>query len=148
MCGRLSIRGKCVTGASRACSQENVRISFIHDYNTSCHYKTPAVRLASVSQSLFRYDMGCYEISLGDTIGVGTPQHVRRMLDAVMQHVPASSLAIHCHDTYGMALANIYTALQVSIRQLPASIFFAFHNVLHCCVSEWRVLTSLSFVLN
>ena len=57
--------------------------------------------------------MGCYEISLGDTIGVGTPRHVRSMLTAVMKHVPVSSLAIHCHDTYGQALANIYTALQV-----------------------------------
>ena len=60
-----------------------------------------------------RYDMGCYEISLGDTIGVGTPRHVRSMLTEVMKHVPVSSLAIHCHDTYGQALANIYTALQV-----------------------------------
>jgi hydroxymethylglutaryl-CoA lyase len=61
------------------------------------------------------YDMGCYEISLGDTIGVGTPGAMQAMLSEVVRHVPLSALAVHCHDTYGQALANIYAALQVNI---------------------------------
>lgn len=62
--------------------------------------------------------MGCYEISLGDTIGVGTPGVMKEMLSAVMHEVPVAALAVHCHDTYGQALANILMALQV-IRACP-----------------------------
>lgn len=57
--------------------------------------------------------MGCYEISLGDTIGVGTPGSMFKMLQSVMKEVPTNALAVHCHDTYGQALPNILTALQV-----------------------------------
>lgn len=59
------------------------------------------------------YSMGCYEISLGDTIGVGTPGLMKDMLTAVMHEVPVAALAVHCHDTYGQALANTLVALQV-----------------------------------
>lgn len=59
-------------------------------------------------------DMGCYEISLGDTIGIGTPGTMRAMLEAVLDVVPVERIAVHCHDTYGQALVNILTALQVS----------------------------------
>lgn len=58
--------------------------------------------------------MGCYEISLGDTIGVGTPGAMKDMLSAVTHEVPLSALAVHCHDTYGQALANTLVALQVT----------------------------------
>nr|XP_060471769.1 3-hydroxymethyl-3-methylglutaryl-CoA lyase, cytoplasmic isoform X4 [Panthera onca] len=68
-------------------------------------------KVTEVSKRL--YGMGCYEISLGDTIGVGTPGSMKRMLESVMKEVPPSALAVHCHDTYGQALANILTALQV-----------------------------------
>lgn len=64
--------------------------------------------------------MGCYEISLGDTIGVGTPGTMKDMLSAVMYEVPVAALAVHCHDTYGQALANTLMALQV-IRACPFS---------------------------
>lgn len=57
--------------------------------------------------------MGCYEISLGDTIGVGTPGSMKKILESVMKEIPPRALAVHCHDTYGQALANILTALQV-----------------------------------
>lgn len=60
--------------------------------------------------------MGCYEISLGDTIGVGTPGSMREMLEVVSREVPVGALAVHCHDTYGQALANILVALQVSLQ--------------------------------
>jgi len=59
--------------------------------------------------------MGCYEISLGDTIGIGTPGTIRAMLQEVMEVVPVENLALHCHDTYGQALSNILTALEVYI---------------------------------
>merc|ERR1719369_774633 len=59
------------------------------------------------------YDMGCYEISLGDTIGVGTPGTIKAMLEEVMKVIPLERLAVHCHDTYGQALANILTAVQM-----------------------------------
>ena len=58
--------------------------------------------------------MGCYEISLGDTIGVATPGSSRAMLNEVMLHIPVKKLAVHFHDTYGQALANILTSLEVS----------------------------------
>lgn len=62
------------------------------------------------------FKMGCYEISLGDTIGIGTPGSIRAMLQEVLEMVPAENLALHCHDTYGQALSNILTALEVSIK--------------------------------
>jgi len=65
-----------------------------------------------VSRSL--YEMGCYEIVLGDTIGVGTPGAMVALLTEVSKHIPMSCLAVHCHDTYGQALANIFAALQVT----------------------------------
>ena len=58
--------------------------------------------------------MGCYEISLGDTIGIGTPGSMRKLIGVVSQAVPVNKLAVHCHDTYGQALANIFAALQVN----------------------------------
>ena len=57
--------------------------------------------------------MGCYEISLGDTIGVGTPGSMSLLLSEIAEELPTACLAVHCHDTYGQALANILTAVQV-----------------------------------
>ncbi|WP_174875820.1 hydroxymethylglutaryl-CoA lyase [Vogesella oryzae] len=77
-------------------------------------------KVAEVARAL--YNMGCYEISLGDTIGVGTPNKVTAMLDAVTEVVPVAKLAGHFHDTYGMAIANIHTALQAGVRTFDSSI--------------------------
>lgn len=66
--------------------------------------------------------LGCYEISLGDTIGVGTPGAVRRLLDHLRRDFPTSALAMHCHDTYGQALANVVTALDYGISTVDASV--------------------------
>jgi len=68
------------------------------------------------------YKMGCYEISLGDTIGVGTVASVQKMLQAVVAKVPTEKLAVHFHDTYGQALTNIYTALQQGIKVVDSAI--------------------------
>lgn len=66
--------------------------------------------------------LGCYEVSLGDTIGIGTPGSVDKMITTVMQTVPASKLAGHFHDTYGQALANILVALQHGIAVIDSSV--------------------------
>lgn len=76
--------------------------------------------VARVSAQLFA--MGCYEISLGDTIGVGTPGQTRQMIDAVVREVPVSQLAGHFHDTYGMAIANIYAALESGMQVFDSSV--------------------------
>jgi len=68
------------------------------------------------------YSMGCYEISLGDTIGVGTPGQMQRVLREVFSTVPAANVAVHCHDTYGQALANIFAALQMGIAVVDAAV--------------------------
>lgn len=68
------------------------------------------------------YEAGCYEISLGDTIGVGTPFKTQDMLNAVMKDVPVSALALHMHDTYGQALANIYAGLQMGVAAVDSSV--------------------------
>lgn len=65
--------------------------------------------------------MGCDQISLGDTVGTGTPVRIARMLDATLNHLPASKLAAHFHDTYGQALANLYQALQMGISVIDSS---------------------------
>lgn len=76
--------------------------------------------VARVAKALL--DMGCYEISLGDTIGVGTPDKVNAMLDAVLAAVPADKLAVHFHDTYGQALTNIYVALSRGIAVIDSAV--------------------------
>jgi len=67
------------------------------------------------------WDLGCYEISLGDTIGVGTPTKAKEMLRAVAANVPAARLAMHFHDTYGQALANLYAGLEEGVRVIDAA---------------------------
>ncbi|KAI7827166.1 hydroxymethylglutaryl-CoA lyase [Gamsiella multidivaricata] len=86
-----------------------------------CPYEGPISpkKVAEVSKKL--YEMGCYEISLGDTIGVGTPGTFQDLLEAVSQGVPVKALAVHCHDTYGQALANIHCALDMGVRVVDSS---------------------------
>ncbi len=76
--------------------------------------------VARVAQALSA--MGCYEVSLGDTIGVGTPGRTLAMLDAVARVVPIGQLAGHFHDTYGQALANIYAALERGVAVFDSSV--------------------------
>lgn len=66
--------------------------------------------------------MGCYEISLGDTIGTGSPASTHKMLSAVLKKVPLDKVAVHFHDTYGQALANILTALQMGVGVVDSSV--------------------------
>ncbi len=76
--------------------------------------------VAAVAEKL--YAMGCYEISLGDTIGVGTPRKIRAMIEAVAKKVPIGKLAGHYHDTYGQALANIYASLELGVKTFDTSV--------------------------
>ena len=76
--------------------------------------------VADVADRLFR--LGCYEISLGDTIGTGTPVETRSLIQAVSQKVPMDQIAGHFHDTYGQALANIWASLDCGVRTFDATI--------------------------
>lgn len=76
--------------------------------------------VARVAGELF--GMGCFEVSLGDTVGVGTPRRVAAMLAAVAAEVPVVSVAIHAHDTYGQALANVLTALELGVAVVDSSV--------------------------
>ncbi|CUK00056.1 Hydroxymethylglutaryl-CoA lyase YngG [Shimia thalassica] len=89
---------------------------------TDCPYDgaTPPAEVAKVAKALL--DMGCYEISLGDTIGQGTPETISAMLDAVLQVVPANMLAGHYHDTAARALVNIEASLEKGLRVFDAAV--------------------------
>jgi len=80
-----------------------------------CPYEGPIKPEAVAQVAKQLVDLGCYEISLGDTIGVGTPVKSQRMLSAVAADVPMPKLAVHFHDTYGQALANIHACLELGV---------------------------------
>ncbi|MDW7748783.1 hydroxymethylglutaryl-CoA lyase [Halomonas sp.] len=77
-------------------------------------------KVAEVSKAL--YEMGCYEVSLGDTIGTGTPLKAKRMIEAVSRDIPMDKLAAHFHDTYGQALANLYAVMEEGIAVVDSSV--------------------------
>jgi len=87
-----------------------------------CPYQgeVPLADVVRVARVL--YAMGCYEISLGDTIGIGTPLKARAMLRAVAAEVPMSALAVHFHDTYGQALANVLACLEEGVYVVDAAV--------------------------
>jgi hydroxymethylglutaryl-CoA lyase len=76
--------------------------------------------VASIAKELFA--MGCYEISLGDTIGVGTAGQIKNLIEAVAQNVPLDKLAVHMHDTCGQALTNIYASLEKGVGVVEAQL--------------------------
>ena len=87
-----------------------------------CPYEgdVPAEKVAEVAQAL--YDLGCYEVSLGDTIGTGTPGRTKAMIEACARRVPIERLAGHYHDTYGQALANIYASMELGVATFDSSV--------------------------
>ncbi len=87
-----------------------------------CPYQGKVASAAVSDVAWALYEMGCYEISLGDTIGVGTPGATREMLEAVARRVPLKKLAGHYHDTYGMAIANIYASMELGVAVFDASV--------------------------
>jgi len=107
---------------AEAARQNGIRVRGYVSCVLGCPYQgeVPPAAVAEVAARLA--EMGCYEISLGDTIGVGTPASVARMLDEVTLLVPVERLAGHYHDTYGMALANIYASLERGVAVFDASV--------------------------
>ncbi|MEF1249855.1 hydroxymethylglutaryl-CoA lyase [Vibrio owensii] len=89
---------------------------------SDCPYDgiTKPEQVARVANLLM--ELGCYEVSLGDTIGTGTPIRIAKMLEAVQVKVPTDKLAVHFHDTWGQALANIYQALTMGINTIDSSV--------------------------
>lgn len=88
---------------------------------TDCPYSGPVAPTAVADVATALLDMGCYEISLGDTIGAGTPETISAMLEAVLERVPAAQLAGHYHDTNNRALENIEVSLRYGLRTFDAA---------------------------
>jgi hydroxymethylglutaryl-CoA lyase len=86
-----------------------------------CPYEGEIKPQAVVDVAKVLSDLGCYEISLGDTIGVGTPLKARQLVRAVAGHVPMANLAMHFHDTYGQALANLYAGMEEGCRVIDSA---------------------------
>lgn len=87
-----------------------------------CPYEGPVTPEAVARISKDLWDLGCFEISLGDTIGIGTPAKAKAMLEAVAAELPMESLAVHFHDTYGQALANILACLELGVATVDGSV--------------------------
>ena len=100
----------------------NVRVRGYISCVVGCPYEGDinAETVAQIAQTLI--ELGCYEISLGDTIGVGTPASITTMLELVSRATGTNKLALHCHDTYGQALSNIYASLQLGIQTIDSSV--------------------------
>jgi hydroxymethylglutaryl-CoA lyase len=105
-----------------AAKSSNVKVRGYVSCVLGCPYEgeIQPERVAEVASAL--YEMGCYEVSLGDTIGTGTPGRTQAMIEACAKRVPLEKLAGHYHDTYGQALANIYASLEMGVRTFDASV--------------------------
>lgn len=108
-----------VMGAAKAAG---VRVRGYISCVVDCPYEGAVAPAAVADVAARLLTLGCYEISLGDTIGSGTPARVVAMIDSVARRVPREKLAIHCHDTYGQALANILAALENGVATVDSSV--------------------------
>ncbi|MDB5492489.1 MAG: Hydroxymethylglutaryl-CoA lyase [Micavibrio sp.] len=102
--------------------QHNIKVRGYVSCVVGCPYEGDIAPPAVADVSAILSAMGCYEISLGDTIGVGTPEKIEAMLHAVIVKVPVEDLALHCHDTYGRALSNIETGLKLGVAVIDSSV--------------------------
>ncbi|HVY54001.1 MAG TPA: hydroxymethylglutaryl-CoA lyase [Gammaproteobacteria bacterium] len=104
------------------CKQMNIKVRGYLSCTLGCPYegKINPEQVSSLAKKLF--DLGCYEISLGDTVGIGTALQAAKMIKMVANQVPIEALAVHFHDTYGQALANIYAALECGISVVDSSV--------------------------
>ena len=105
-----------------AAQKSGIRVRAYISCVLGCPY-IGVVPVADVVKLAFQMsEMGCYEISLGDTIGIGTPLQAKIMVEAVAEKVPVSKLALHFHDTRGQALANIYACLELGVSIIDSSV--------------------------
>lgn len=105
-----------------AAKQHQVRVRAYVSCIIACPYegRIEATRVSELTARLL--DLGCYEVSLGDTIGVGRPHEIKSLLKGLLSEFSPNQLAMHFHDTYGQALANTYVALESSIRRFDSSV--------------------------
>ena len=101
--------------------KNNIKVRGYVSCVMGCPYEGDIAPEAVVKVAKALYDMGCYEISLGDTIGTGTPQKTQVLLDAVIKEIPVEALAVHFHDTYGRAIENIKVAVAKGIRVVDSA---------------------------
>jgi hydroxymethylglutaryl-CoA lyase len=106
----------------RSALDHGIRVRGYISVVLGCPYEgeVRAQAVADVAKRLF--DLGCYEISLGDTVGAGTPGKTRRLIEAVAQHIPVEKQAGHFHDTFGQALANILASLEMGVATFDSSV--------------------------
>ena len=106
-----------------AAAQKNeIRVRGYISCVLGCPYQGDVPVASVVNLAAQMSEMGCYEISLGDTIGIGTPLQAKKMVETVAEKVPVSKLALHFHDTRGQALANIYACLELGVSVIDASV--------------------------
>ncbi len=105
-----------------AAQRDGIRVRGYVSCALGCPYQGEVAPAAVAEVAARLHDMGCYEISLGDTIGVGTPGKTRAMLEAAAARVPLEKLAGHYHDTYGQALVNLYASLHMGVAVFDASV--------------------------
>ena len=105
-----------------AAGKSNIKVRGYISCVVACPYEGEVKprKVAEVAGAL--YDMGCYEISLGDTIGAATPGKTQAMIEVCLKRVPADKLAGHYHDTYGQALANIYASMELGVATFDSSV--------------------------
>jgi hydroxymethylglutaryl-CoA lyase len=111
-------RFKPVTARAKA---DGIRVRGYISCVLGCPYDGEVKPQAVVDVAKMLWDLGCYEVSLGDTIGVGTPLKARHLLRAVAGSVPMADLAMHFHDTYGQALANLYAGIEEGARVIDSA---------------------------
>ena len=105
-----------------AAQKNSVRVRGYISCVLGCPYQGEVLLENVVNLAEKMLKMGCYEISLGDTIGIGTPLQAKKMVETVAEKVPVSNLALHFHDTRGQALANIYACLELGVSVIDASV--------------------------
>ena len=105
-----------------AAREHGIRVRGYVSCTLGCPYEGDIAPKAAAAVTRTLFDMGCYEVSVADTIGVGTPGKTKAMIEACAAHVPVEKLAGHFHDTYGQALANIYASLECGVAVFDSSV--------------------------
>jgi hydroxymethylglutaryl-CoA lyase len=106
----------------KAAKAHGIRVRGYISVVAGCPYEGEVAPRAVAELAGKLYRMGCYEVSLGDTIGVGTPRTIRAVIEAVAKKVPMARIGGHYHDTYGQALANIYASLEMGVKIFDSSV--------------------------